>query len=201
MGKERTARNMKLNAANTLASLLLLTVLLAGCATNPVAESYRAHPGEGDLAGVETPFEPYAGKTKLQGSTNLEGDGMNLKRDGYLIIGRFIYEGNAPITGAQIIAQGQKVQADMILYRTGRGMSRMAVPITDDAELPQAPHQTGMPNAGTLGDGTATFPTMSHQGDAVPNRAGTISTSMVPTVRLPVHEATFWRKRMTPSKP
>lgn len=179
--------------------VLLSIFTLAGCTTNPVAESYRDHWVGVDSAGAAARFVPYAGRTTLQASTDLEGDGENLTRDGYVLVGSSVYEGRETVTPAQIIAQGEKVRADLVLYQSGRGISRAAVAIADRAEPPLMPHPSGAPSAGTPGHGGATV-TTTRQRDGVPNRPGTISTSMVPTDRLPVHSATFWRKRMTPSK-
>lgn len=186
-------------SVSRLSGLLLSIFILAGCATNPVAESYREHPAGGDAAGGATPFAPYAGRTTLQASTDLEGDGVNLTRDGYIQVGTSVYEGREPVTSAQIIAQGEQVRADLVLYQRGRGISRAAVPIADRAEPDPLPHASGVANAGTQGHGPATV-TTTRQQDGVPNRPGTISTTMVPTDRLPVHSATFWRKRVTASK-
>ncbi len=181
-------------------AVLLPIIILAGCATNPVAESYRDHPARVDSAGGGAHFMPYAGKTTLQDSTDLERDGVSLTRDSYILVGTSVYEGKEPVTPAQIIAQGEKVRADVVLYQSGKGISRPAVPIADRAELSPAPNQIGAPRVGTYGHGAATV-TTTHRRDAVPNRPGTISTSMVTTDRLPVHSATFWRKQMNPAKP
>jgi len=184
---------------NPLSGVLLASILLAGCATNPVAESYRDHPAAKDSAGVEGSFAPYSGTTRLLASTDLEGDGVNLTRDGYIMVGTSVYEGREPVTAAQLVAQGGKVRADVVLYRSGTGISRAAVATADNAEPFQAFHPSGAPNVGTHGSSAATI-SGTRQVDAVPNRPGTISTSMVPTVRLPVHTATFWRKRISTSK-
>ena len=151
-------------------------------------------------AGVAAPFAPYAGTTTLRASTDLEADGANLIRDGYILVGTSVYEGREPITPTQIITQGEKVRADLVLYQRGRGISRAAVAIADRPEPDPGPPPSGAPDAGTSGPGAATV-TTTHPRDAVPNRPGTFATSMVPTARLPVHSATFWRKRMTPSLP
>jgi len=125
---------------------------------------------------------------------------VNLTRDGYIQVGTSVYEGREPVTPAQIIAQGEQVRADLVLYQRGRGISRASVAIADRADPEPMPHPSGAPNAGTQGYSAATI-TTTHPRDGVPNRPGTISTSMVPTERLPVHSATFWRKRMPLSQP
>ncbi len=110
--------------------VLLSMFTLAGCATNPVAESYRDRPAGVESARVVGSLAPYSGTTTLQPSTDLESDGANLTRDGYVQIGASFYEGREPVTRAQIVTQGERVQADLVLYQNGRGISRAAVAIT-----------------------------------------------------------------------
>lgn len=186
-------------AVTRFSGLLFSIFTLAGCATNPIAQSYRDHPAGARSAGIAAPFAPPAGTTTLRASDNLESDGVNLIQDGYLLVGTSVYEGREPVTPAQIVAQGEKVRADVVLYQRGRGISRAAVAIADRADPDRVPHSSGAPAAGTPGHGIATVAT-THQRDGVPDRPGTISTSMVPTDRLPLHSATFWRKQMLPSK-
>ena len=174
----------------------LATILLWGCATNPFAESYHDLLAGVDLAESRSRMLPYSGTTKVLALADLGPDGMTLTRRGYIMIGEVTYEGRDLVSEVQIGAQGRKVGADLVLYRNYLGISRNAVPIADYPDLPSTPHWLGPANAGSVGSGSA-IRTVTYERNPAPNTPGTISTSMVPTVRLPAHEATFWRKRMS----
>src|SRR6188474_1520539 len=96
--------------------ILLSIALLSGCATNYVSQYYRDHTAGVPKTQLDQHLMPYSGVTKIFSTNDHERDGAVLAQRGYIVLGESSFEGGVSVTDAQLMEQGKKVGADIVLY-------------------------------------------------------------------------------------
>ena len=178
-------------------TLLLSIALLSGCATNYVSQYYRDHTAGVPKDQVDQRLMPYSGVTKIFSTNDHQRDGAVLAQRGYVMVGESGFEGGVSVTDAQLMEQGKKVGADIVLYSSKyQGSSQTAVPFMQyHPGQNSTTYSSGTANASAYGTGGSAYGTATYSGTSTTTSPGTFSTTMVPvTVHRYSYGVTFWRK-------
>lgn len=170
-------------------------LLLAGCATtqktqNGFSQFYRDHVGTNT-----SNLQPYSGSTRIITTSDPAADGANLMRSGYVCIGQAAFQGLAH-TEDSIKAQGQKVGADVVMYRSGYlGSQQASMPwIQYNPGQTYTTYSSGAVSANAYGSGGYAYGTGNYYGSSTTTTPGTFNTQFVPvTIHRYQYEAAFWR--------
>ncbi len=104
-------------------------LLLAGCG-NVLDPHYAALP-----ALTKAPLAPFSGQTRLYISTNVEMDGYQLRRDGYIELGVAAFTTERAVTVEQMEDLAHRVGADVVVCSKVSVRSHRAALPFDPAEM------------------------------------------------------------------
>jgi membrane-associated protease RseP (regulator of RpoE activity) len=180
------------------AALLGVVISLCGCATNYITKFYRDNTAQASPEQLAKVLLPHVGKSMIYTTNDMDRDGQNLLRRGYLLLGVSGFQGGGAVTDAMLMEQAEEVGADVVLYASKHlGSVQTAVPY-----MQYHPGQTSTTNSSgsvnanayNSGGGSA-YGNANYYGTSTTTSPGTFSTTMVPvTVERYEHTATFWRK-------
>lgn len=182
-------------------TLLVAILAFTGCATNPFGEFYRDRTAGMPAELIAKRVFPYSGTTKLFTTTNHQRDGDSLMQRGYILLGESSFEGAARVTESQILEQGKKVGADIVLYSADfRGSSQVAMPLMQyNPGASSTTYTSGTVNANAYGAGGSAYGTANYSGYSTATTPGSFSTTSVPmTLRHYAHGASYWRRGRPP---
>ena len=176
-------------------AILLMALLLAGCATNGYNKYYA-----GSSSGALTNLPPWSGETQLCQSSNPQKETAEILRKNYSLIGTSLFEGADSATRNMLISQAKKVGADLVLYNSQYTGTTQAV-----MHYPQfvAGQTYVTPSGGTYtfagAGGAPSFATATYHATATPTIPGTyISQTRPITLKYYKHEAIYFRKSRPP---
>jgi hypothetical protein len=172
---------------------LVLVGFAAGCANN--FTTYFQPEETTQLRDVL----PWSGRTRIMSTSDIRGDGDDLRRRGYLPLGFSSFSTGEDVTEDQLRWAGQIHGADIVLTQSKYlGSQTASVPITSyQPGRTYTTRQSGVAqvNPGPILGG----PMIGYSGESVTQESGTYSTSYVPvTVSRHAYVATFWRKAKPP---
>lgn len=174
---------------------------MPGCATNYVAKFYHDFTAGTPTVQVNKRLMPYSGITKVYSSADQQKDCDILAQHGYIIIGGSEFEGSVTVTEGQLMEQGKKVGADIVLFSSNfKGSSQSVVPFVQyHPGATSTTYSSGTVHATAYGTGGRAYGTATYSGTSTTTSPGSFSTSMMPvTVHRYGYTATFLRKGRPP---
>lgn len=189
------------SSASTMNSRLFvfaLVALLSGCATNNFTKFYRDQTAGVSPAVLNENLKPFSGTTQVFSSNDLQRDGKDLMRRGYLVLGESAFEAGGNNTDAQLKEQAKLVGADLVLYATKFERSEQSyVPLVQyNPGQTSTTYSSGTANANVYGsNGVSAYGTANSSGYSTTTSPGTFSTQVVPiTVQRYAYNAIYWRQ-------
>jgi hypothetical protein len=181
--------------------LIMIVGLVSGCATNDFTKFYQDRTASVPKDVLNRQLQPYSGTTQVFSSNDIQKDGAELSRRGYVFLGESAFEGAGKATDGQLKEQAKTVGADIVLYRNQyEGAEQASMP-----QLEYHPGQnsttynSGTVNASAYGTGGSAYGSANYSGSSTTTSPGTFSTTMVPiTLHRYAHNALYWRKGKAP---
>ena len=168
-----------------LSMLLMLSIILSGCATNGFTTFYTDQTGGADLTEMENVILKDAEPAVFSGG-DWEADARTMMQRGYMLVGYSSYNGPTG-TVDQVLAQAKRVHADTaIFYSTYTDTVSGAMPLT----LPDT--QTSNTNIYGNVYGSGGYATIT--GNATTTTYGTKTTYIPYNTRRYDFSATYWVK-------
>lgn len=179
----------------TLLPVILSTVLLTGCATNPFAQFYQDNMKLWPIA-IQQRILPPSGEPKIISSLDMQEDGRHLEEQGLVAVGFAGFRGG--LGGQQqLLAQAKKIGADVVLYSSQFSHTEQGtIPwLSYQPGQTYTTHTYGTATANAYGSGGYAYGSGTYSGNSTTTTPGTYSTQYIPYQRQVFDQgAVFWRR-------
>ena len=184
----------------TLTPLLVVALLLSGCASNLFTKFYADYTKSAP-PGALNKLLPYSGSTQVFRTGQPAADVKNMMARGYQCVGEANFWTTSTVTEVMLREQAKEVGADIVLYSSsfaGAKEVTVNVPYYVPGQT-STTSSTGTVNATARSNGGTAYGTANYYGNATTTTQGSIG--FVPqqrTVEKYDHVATFWRRLKRP---